>query len=615
MKIRQWFDGLRAPVAQKASRAGPMVAVSSLGRPKWTPRRYDALAEAGYRRNVIVYRCVTEIAKTAASIPWVLYDRRGREIGDHPLLDLLSWPNPGQGGHQFFEMVYSWLQLAGNSYIEAVSPDPGTPPRELFSLRPDRMKVIPGAVGLPAGYEYSLGGQGVRWDVDPLDGSSPILHWKCFHPLDDWYGLAPLEAALTSVDQHNAAADWNQSLLSHGARPSGALVYAPKDGPANLSDDQFHRLKEELEGQYQGSRNSGRPLILEGGLDWREMSLSPKDMDWLRGRDVSARDIALAFGVPAQLVGIADSQTYANMAEARLAFYEQTVLPLAEQLCAELNNWLVPLFGDGVWLDLDLDEVSALSPRRDAMWAKIAGADFLTPNEKRDAVGYGPVEGGDTLPTASPLAGLFGGAKFNPNHAPAGGPGPGQFISAPGGGGATVEDGPAHHPHGDTTDDPADSHQRHLDVDGAVKDLHEKVDDLAKKKPHGIGACARYVRDSLKDGGGIDIGRPPKRPEFNEPVARDYGQRLEKSGFDPVFKTSSGQTDPLKGYTPQTGDVVVIQPATGHPKGHMAMYDGTQWVSDFRQHSYWPGSTYQAEHPSSVIYRYPRLKKKLEVST
>ena len=303
----------------KTSAAGPIIAWSNVGQPRWTPRRFEALAEAGFRKNVIAYRCVMQVATASAAIPWLLYDSEDGELDRHPLLDLLRHPNPLQDGTAFLESVYAYLEIAGNAYIEAVTPRDGDAPVELYVLRPDRMKVIPGPTGLPQGYQYTVNGQVTTWTADPLTGASNILHLKQFHPLDDWYGMAPLEAAQISVDQHNAAGSWNQALLSHGARPSGALVFAPKDGPSTLTDDQMHRLREELGQVYQGSSNAGRPLILEGGLDWREMSLSPKDMDWLAGRNTAARDIALAFGVPAQLVGIPDAQTYSNMAEARMA--------------------------------------------------------------------------------------------------------------------------------------------------------------------------------------------------------------------------------------------------------------------------------------------------------
>ncbi len=398
MGFKDLVTRMLRPQSVKTSGAGPVIAWSHVGRPKWTPRRYESLAEEGYRKNVVAYRCASMAAGAAAAVPWLLYGEGGEEIERHPLLSLLDRPNPLQDGVSFLENIFLNLQISGNAYIEAVAPQGGGRPGELYVLRSDRMKVVPGAGGLPQGYEYSVGGKVTRWAADPLTGQSPILHIKHFHPLDDWYGLAPLEAAMLSVDQHNAAGAWNQALLSHGARPSGALVFAPKEGPATLSEEQMARLREEMDQSAAGRENAGRPMILEGGLEWREMSLSPKDMDWLAGRDAAARDIALAMGVPVQLIGIQGAQTYANMKEARLAFYEETVLPLLSRVIGAFDRWIAPMYGGGIYLDFDEDEIPALAARREALWDKIKDADFLSVNEKRAALGYGPVDGGDDVP-------------------------------------------------------------------------------------------------------------------------------------------------------------------------------------------------------------------------
>lgn len=399
MRLRDIFVRPKTAAAPevKTSTAGPLIAWSQVGRPKWTPRRYDTLAEEGFRKNVIAYRCITMVAQAAAQIPWLLYDQHGRELVRHPLLRLLARPNPMMDGVSFREHIFAAYQIAGNAYIEAVHPNEGAPVRELYALRPDRMRVVPGVTGLPQGYEYQLGSQVTRWGADALTGAGNILHIKHYHPLDDWYGLAPLEAALLAVDQHNAAGGWNQALLNNGARPAGALVFAPKEGPAHLTEEQVQRLKEQLDAYYQGPRNAGKPMLLEGGLDWRPMSLSPQDMDWLRGRDIAAREIALALGVPSQLIGLPDGQTYANKQEARLAFYEDTVLPLAGRVIAAFNHWLAPRFGQELRLDLDLDAISTLAQRREAVWDKLQKVDFLTINEKRDAAGYSPLPDGDRL--------------------------------------------------------------------------------------------------------------------------------------------------------------------------------------------------------------------------
>ncbi len=311
----------------------------------------------------------------------------------HPLAQLIARPNPRQDGAALMEAVVSHLLLAGNAHLEAVAL--GDAVRELHALRPDRIKVIPGADGWAEAYEYSAGGRSIRFD-QLASQLPPILHLSYFHPLDDHYGLAPIEAAAVAVDTHNAAARWNKALLDNSARPSGAMVYAAGDS-AMLNEDQFERLKRELEGTYQGAANAGRPLLLEGGLDWKPMSLSPKDMDFLEARHAAAREIALAFGVPPMLLGIPGDNTFANYQEANRVFWRQTLLPLAQRIGAQIAQWLAPQFGDGLRLVVDTDRIDALAADRAAQWERVRNAAFLTLNEKREAVGYAPLEGGDRL--------------------------------------------------------------------------------------------------------------------------------------------------------------------------------------------------------------------------
>lgn len=390
------------PAGIKASAGARLLVQLGLGNVQFTPRRTDALADEGYRRNIIVYRCVRLIAQNAAAVPWLLF-RKGRtantELASHEVLNLLTRPNPSQGGAQLFEALFSSFLIAGNSYLEGVGPSLRKVPRELWVMRPDRMSIMPGATGIPKAFRLQVGGQHHDYPVDPTTGASPILHSKSYNPLDDWYGMSPLEAAGFSVDQHNAAGKWNAALLMNEGRPSGALVYAPRDpaAPDTLTDKQRANIRAELEEVYTGPTNAGRPLILEGGLSWVEMSLSPADMSWSTGKSMSATEIALAYHVPPQLVGVEGSLTFANFEQARLSLYEDAVLPLLDFFRDELNRWLVPVFGDGLQLDYDADSIPALSVRRERTWDKVATADFLTVNEKREAVGYEPVDSGDVI--------------------------------------------------------------------------------------------------------------------------------------------------------------------------------------------------------------------------
>jgi HK97 family phage portal protein len=414
--------GDTAPEAKQASWAGSgwgFVALHAQGEAAWTRRDYSALAREGFMRNPVVHRSVRLIAEAAAAVPWLLYEGAA-ETEAHPALDLLARPNQRQAGGSFFEMLYGHLLLSGNAYVELVTAGGAvTPPRsalrsdpphrgegrrelavagELHLLRPDRVTVVTDAEGWPAALEHQEGGAKRRIALRPLgrlgaqDEGVAVrnfaLHLTLFHPLDDHYGFPPLEAALMALDIHNAAGRWNKALLDNSARPSGALVYAPKEG-GNLTEEQFDRLKTELDQGYSGVSRAGRPLLLEGGLDWKAMALTPKDMDFVEGKHAAARDIALAFGVPPMLLGIPGDNTYANYQEANRAFYRLTVLPLVSRVAKELSAWLGPVFGEGLRFGYDLDQVEGLSAEREALWRRVGAAEFLSDDEKREAVGYG----------------------------------------------------------------------------------------------------------------------------------------------------------------------------------------------------------------------------------
>ena len=386
-----FFRRARASVPETKSMSG-FVALSLAGRASWTQRNYAALAREGVMQNAIVYRCIRMIAEAAASVPWLLYEGAS-ELETHPLLELLAHPNAGEDGTQLFERWYAYLECAGNSYLEALTL--GAEVRELHVLRPDRMRAVSGADGRVVAWTYTVDNVTTTIAADRDTGFLPLLHAALFHPLDDVYGLSPIEAAARAVDIHNAGGAWTKALLDNAARPSGALVYKGPDGAPSLTDDQFQRLKRELEDAYQGSGNAGRPMVLEGGLDWKAMSYAPADLDFANSRDGAAREIALAFGVPPMLLGIPGDNTFANYREANLTFWRQTVLPLASRTAAQLTRWLCPRFGANLRLAIDSDAIVALASDRESAWDKLNTASFLTLNEKRAAAGYSPVSGGD----------------------------------------------------------------------------------------------------------------------------------------------------------------------------------------------------------------------------
>ncbi len=402
------FDFLRkarAPEAAAGSRAeakasavGPLTAGRISGKGAaygvagggWTARDGVSLVRAGFLGNPVGFRAVRLISEAASALPLVVQDC-ARRYETHPVLDLITRPNPAQGRAELFEALYAQILLSGNAYLELVT-DPEGRARELHVLRSDRMSVVPGADGWPVAYDYIVGAARHRFHV--RDGRSPICHIRSFHPQDDHYGLSPLEAARRAVDVHNAAAQWSKALLDNAARPSGAIVYKGPEGQASMSNDQFERLQAEMEAHHTGARNAGRPMLLEGGLDWKPMGFSPSDMEFQKTKEAAAREIAIAFGVPPMLLGIPGDATYANYQEANRAFYRLTVLPMAMRVTASVAHWLSGFVPGEVELRPDLDQVPALAVEREQQWRRVGDAGFLSDAEKRVLLGLPPhVEG------------------------------------------------------------------------------------------------------------------------------------------------------------------------------------------------------------------------------
>ncbi len=399
------YDNLKNLFTTKKAiekKEAPIVYYNSLGYDTTNKIAYEDLATDGYQSNAIVNRCINEIANNASRVKINLF-RGEQELDNHPLLDLLYNPSPTLSQVEFFQSAFSYLLISGNNYMLSVSGD-RTPPTELYNLRPDRIRIRTGNRAMPQSYDYVLNGNIVEsYEVDQATGNSKVKHIKLFNPLDDYYGMSPISACSVDIDQHNLANKHNVNLLQNGARPSGAVIFKPKDetgGHVQLSDVQRDQLVNDINQRFSGTGNAGKPMLLEGDFDWKEMGLSPKDMDFIQLKNMSAKDIALVYGVPSQLIGIPDSQTYSNFAEAKLALYNETIIPLLDRFQGDLNEWLTPMFGEGLELRYDIDSIPAMAEQRKRVFESVVTGvqnGILTRNEAREQLGYETVDGGDSL--------------------------------------------------------------------------------------------------------------------------------------------------------------------------------------------------------------------------
>lgn len=433
MSMRDWLPFLH----RKDNPVAKMIVLGLAGGHAALPpkRNFGVQALEGYQQNVTVYACINIISRAAAGVPWVLMQRpktgggppkklmsfqtaakawsmtgksrnfarkavTSSEIENHPLLTLIEKPNPLQGGPEYTETVFGFLLISGNSFETWIGPETGPNrgrPLEMWALRPDRTKVLPGEPDsgeLVGGYRYTVGASKPQ-DFDP----AIVLHQRFFSPLDDFYGLSPIQVASRVVDGDNAALEWNHNLIANDARPPAALIIK-----GALQTDTRDQLRLDLEKRYSGTKNARRPIILEGDVDWKTLAVSPADLDWLEGRKLNAREIGKCYGVPSEFVDM-DSISYASKEQARKGLYQETILPALDRRRDNLNNSITPSFGDGLYLDYDRDQIEALHEDAQKLYQGLRQADWLSINEKRAATGYDQYDKDESIdPADIPVA-------------------------------------------------------------------------------------------------------------------------------------------------------------------------------------------------------------------
>lgn len=367
----------------------PTVQVIHSNSPVFIPYNYVAFTNEGYSTCPYVYSCINKISKSCAGID-LYVTTEGKEVENHPLQKLIEKPNPFISGVEFIESLWNYLLISGNTYIQKISV--GNSVRELYLLRPDRVQIIPSTSGDKIShYSYSINGKVMN--IAPED----ILHITLFNPLDDYYGLSPIQVAALSIDNNNGAKKWNTSVLQNAGMPSGILEFAEK-----LEEDDYNRVTEAYRNDYGGFKNAGKIIVIDGtrdsGVKWTPLSLSAQEISWIEGLKLSTREIALIFNIPPELIGDTENKTYSNYKEARKYFYLENILPNMDWLISKLNSGIGKSFNAEIVYDKD--DIEALYEGRELLWdiaIKAKDSGIITPNEARELIGYTPVSGGDDL--------------------------------------------------------------------------------------------------------------------------------------------------------------------------------------------------------------------------
>ncbi len=302
-----------------------------------------------YMGSPWVYVAVNRIAEAAALVPFRVYRvaAGGGSAGEvapagagevalpeHPFARLLQRPNPLLSRFELIEHTVGSLELHGNAYW-FLAGQPGGAPQEIWPLRPDRVQIVPDAVRGVRGYVYEVDGRRI-----PLDAAE-VVHFRRWHPANDYYGLSALEAARLAVETDRAMADWNRRYFGEGmAVPAGIVAIRER-----VSDADFERIKREWRAAYGGGERK-TAFVRGASVEWHNVGLSQHDMDFLNARRFNREEIFQIFGIPVGL--FSENATEANALVGERVFVERTLWPKLVRIAEKITTDLLPFYGTGL---------------------------------------------------------------------------------------------------------------------------------------------------------------------------------------------------------------------------------------------------------------------------
>ena len=383
----------------------------------WNPENDSTYIEKGYQYNTTVYSIVNLIAKTAATIPFQIYEVKNEnelkrykamtsglangaslhkadvlrkhaleEVEHTDLHELLNRPNPAQSYNAWIQEIIAFGKLTGNRYIYGIKPESGPNQnkwQELYILPSQKVEIKSGGIFEPV-KSYALEYNGT-YDIAAED----ICHIKDFNPYYDGtgshlYGMSPLKAGLRSLDTNNEAVTTGAKYLQNQTA-RGVLMSDEGD----LNEVQAQQLKEKFRHSYSGSNNAGDIVITPKKLSWINFGMSASDLSLIEQYNASIKDLCNIYSVPAVLLNNTESSTYNNVIEAKKSLYQNAIIPELNKIKDELNRCLVPSYGEKLYLDFDYSSISEMQEEMDKVVGQMSQAWWLTPNEKRQAMSYG----------------------------------------------------------------------------------------------------------------------------------------------------------------------------------------------------------------------------------
>jgi HK97 family phage portal protein len=390
---------IRYGLARLLLKAGGLPVLPSWVRAGALDYSYNALTREGYRKNAVVFSCISALAFAFPEPPLLVYasdEPDAQPLPRHPLRRRLARPNPLMGERELWMYTITYAALGGNAYWHKVRNAQG----QVIELWPySRAQMAPVSSTDPAAPWVE------RYTYDPGDGqlvsvpAADVVHfkWPSVTPSEPWLAQAPLQAVAAEVDADNEMSAYLRSVLLNDAVPR-IIVKQPAD--RFMSDDEVDRAKARFRAEY-GSANKGSVMFLENGADIERLGMNLQELAFDALHRVPESRIAAALRVPPIIAGLLvglERATYSNYGEARRAFAQETLAPLWALWSDEVQNSLADELG--VYVRHDLSRVQSLQEDTTARWQRIreaTAAGYLTINEARQAIGYRAVPGADVL--------------------------------------------------------------------------------------------------------------------------------------------------------------------------------------------------------------------------
>jgi len=341
-----------------------------------------------YEKSLYVFACVNKIAEKCSSIDLELYQilnssGDNKEIISHEALDLLYKVNPFQTKTEFMKITVINLRLAGDAFWVKIRNNGGKV-AELWNLRPDLIEIVKDPNEYIKGYKFTKSaGEIVFFAPDD------IVHFKSPTPLDDYYGISPVKSASIRIETEAHASEYQRDFFLNNARPD-AIVKAA----GNLTPRQKKEMRENFELQHKGKGKNSKLGIFEGGLDYQQISISQREMDYIESMKFTRDDILVAFHTPKPIVAITDDVNYANANTAMYIFLSETIKPLMGDIVEKINEELIsPDFGENLYLDFP-DPTPEMREQTLKDYENGSKNHWLLINEIRQKEGLEPIDGG-----------------------------------------------------------------------------------------------------------------------------------------------------------------------------------------------------------------------------